>query len=1010
MKRHILSLLLVLCASLSTLAQRVTAEFTNTPLSEALLELERQCPDMRINFVRDDMKDFLVTQSIANLQLKEAIHAVIGNHPVCAVRKKNKFYLSIVPTPTVTISGAVQDGFLKRAVPGLKVSLHHADSTMIRDSLTLSYIIKGDEELTIYATEIAAQDRDYLIHTEARGYADIWKKIQVSTRGGVDVPRLEMRRVIELKEVNVVATKVKMFWKGDTLVYDATAFKLPDGSMLDALIRQLPGVELKENGEIFVNGRKVDELLLGSRSFMRGNKKVLLENLPYYTVKNLKVYEKASDKSEYLGYEVEPKKYVMDVNLKDEYKTGHIANVEAAGGTGERWLARGFLLSFDDEWRYTLLANANNVNESQHIGQDGRWSPQRMPTGRVTTRSVKGEISYKSKDGKVENFFSPDYKYTTTNTEMRSQTETFLDGMTPHSSTESVSKNDSRKVNVYDYLTLKTPFFLNMEGSYTYEKVNGNSWSDFHQWGDTLTASRLTSGLDVSTLSSGFIRLSPTFAINREKKRDLGFWMVFGSYVNKVERASKFKLEQLGTQHTRYNADDYYYKYNQYEFNYGRGHSLPKNWRLSYGVDYTCWDNFAHDNLYHPDTLALPSQLESLAAIQDPSNSYDYRYTKHTEKFHITLYDYIVSHPLPGITLNSQRFHINLDIPVQQHRFDYQRGAIDTLMHYNAVHLNPSADFKQKFGKNDRNEVRASAHFTTHDTNHLWQTIAFRDDSQPLIVRLGNPDLKARQTTGMSFDYANHNGRPHRQEVSVGTRFEYNVRDIAESLSYNPATGVYTYQPINIKGGYNLDGSLNYSRNLDKKSRWSVQSNANASLHHSLDHTTFDYGTKVLLGEAESHLNAVNTLTVSEKAYIQYNKDALHLRATGSINWRHSEGKMVDFETLNAFDYQYGLNGYYTLPKLKTTLSVDATMYSRRGYGSSELNTDDFVLNASLSQSLFKGKLIARIEAFDLLHQLSNTQYAVNAQGRTITWYRSLPHYAMLHLVYHWNKNPKKGK
>ncbi|MCQ2222563.1 MAG: outer membrane beta-barrel family protein, partial [Bacteroidaceae bacterium] len=150
------------------------------------------------------------------------------------------------------------------------------------------------------------------------------------------------------------------------------------------------------------------------------------------------------------------------------------------------------------------------------------------------------------------------------------------------------------------------------------------------------------------------------------------------------------------------------------------------------------------------------------------------------------------------------------------------------------------------------------------------------------------------------------------------------------------------------------------------------------------------------------------TLTVGEKAYIQYNKDALNLRATGSINWRHSEGKMVDFETLDAFDYQYGLNGYYTLPKLKTTLSVDATMYSRRGYGSSELNTDDFVLNASLSQSLFKGKLIARIEAFDLLHQLSNTQYAVNAQGRTITWYRSLPHYAMLHLVYHWNKNPKK--
>jgi hypothetical protein len=88
--------------------------------------------------------------------------------------------------------------------------------------------------------------------------------------------------------------------------------------------------------------------------------------------------------------------------------------------------------------------------------------------------------------------------------------------------------------------------------------------------------------------------------------------------------------------------------------------------------------------------------------------------------------------------------------------------------------------------------------------------------------------------------------------------------------------------------------------------------------------------------------------------------------------------------------------------------SLDGNMYSRRGYGSSELNTDDFVLNASVSQPFFKGKLIARIEAFDLLHQLSNTQYSVNAQGRTETWYRSLPHYVMAHLVYHWNKNPKK--
>ena len=118
----------------------------------------------------------------------------------------------------------------------------------------------------------------------------------------------------------------------------------------------------------------------------------------------------------------------------------------------------------------------------------------------------------------------------------------------------------------------------------------------------------------------------------------------------------------------------------------------------------------------------------------------------------------------------------------------------------------------------------------------------------------------------------------------------------------------------------------------------------------------------------------------------------------------------MSLESLNALDFHYGLESYYTLPRLNTSLAADGTMYSRRGYGSSELNTDDFIVNASVSQPLLKGKLIARLEAFDLLHQLSNTDYAINAQGRTVTWYRSLPHYVMLHLVYHFNKNPQKNK
>ena len=224
---------------------------------------------------------------------------------------------------------------------------------------------------------------------------------------------------------------------------------------------------------------------------------------------------------------------------------------------------------------------------------------------------------------------------------------------------------------------------------------------------------------------------------------------------------------------------------------------------------------------------------------------------------------------------------------------------------------------------------------------------------------------------------------------------------MAQSVTYDPVSGVYTYKPMNVSGAYTVGGKADFSRGLDQNNRWTFQTNADATLDHAVDHAMF-------AGETESHENAVNTTTLYDAAYVQYNKDALNVRLSGDIRWRHSTGQMLDFETLDALDYRYGLSARYTLPRLKTTLSADGTMYSRRGYGSAELNTDDFVLNASLSQPFLKGKLIARVEAFDLLHQLSSTQYSVNAQGRTETWYRSLPHYVMFHLVYHWNRNPKR--
>ena len=906
----------------------------------------------------------------------------------------------------IELSGNVEDGFLKIPLSHAKVSICRADSSVLVDSAAMFTAYNRDLKplFAQYTAKVTTDAKELLVHAQLKGYDDVWQRVSIGKQTKVEVPTLEMRKMreVDLGEVVVKATRVKMFYRGDTIVYDATAFKLPQGSMLDDLIRQMPGVTLNEAGQIFVNGRMVDELMLGSRSFMKGNKKVLMENLPYYTVKDIKVYDRQSDKSMALGYDVDPKKFVMDVNLKEEYQRGYIANVEGAVGTEDRWLGRAFLLGFTDRLRLTLFGNVNNVNESRHIGQSGHWTPASMPQSMVTTRSAATEIDYHMKGDKVKETFSADYTSTTDEQEMRQRYEQFLAGSTPLSISAMRNRSGNRQVKLHNNLSVSKPLYLGTELEFNYATRDGSFNSSFDQWNDSLTASKRTVGM--SEGKAWNVKADIGGAVNVGKnKQHVDYHFTFAHNYDESQQASRYLTEQFASNSRQltHNTSDIYNRQTGGLVNLGYRMPLGKDVRLSVIDQAQIVNRQTHDYLYHPDSLLLPSEIDMLTAITDPSNSYDSHSHMFENSARVSLYQTAKCKPYPDLPMSMeyQRWDIALSLPVRHERLDYERGAIDTVATQNSVFLNTSASYRL-VSMDGKHDLRLSASHN-RSSAQLMSRIGWRDDSQPLIVREGNPGLKGNVTTNANIDYFDKNAHGHQQSFHVGTSLNYYHRSAAQAVSYDPASGVYTYKPMNVKGAYRLNAKFDISRAIDKNRYWTWQTNADAGYHHSIDHA-------MLAGMTASEENVVNTLTLHDGAYIQYNKGALNVRATGDIRWRHSEGKMYDFETLNATDFQYGLSARYTLPRLNTTLSADGNMYSRRGYGSSELNTDDFVLNASISQPFFKGKLIARIEAFDLLHQLSNTQYSVNAQGRTETWYRSLPHYVMLHLVYHWNKNPKK--
>ena len=175
---------------------------------------------------------------------------------------------------------------------------------------------------------------------------------------------------------------------------------------------------------------------------------------------------------------------------------------------------------------------------------------------------------------------------------------------------------------------------------------------------------------------------------------------------------------------------------------------------------------------------------------------------------------------------------------------------------------------------------------------------------------------------------------------------------------------------------------------------------ANAKYTHSVD---FD----VAYDTPSALLSTVKTLRAGLSLRLAYTMGKLTAGIGGKLDSRHSRSSREGFEPINVFDYQYGAILQYTIPVLNLDLSTDFNVFSRRGYGSAEMNTDDLAWNAQLSRSFLKGRLTAKLTAYDILRQISTKAFSINAQGRTETRYNCIPRYVMLSLAYKFTKKAK---
>ena len=563
--------------------------------------------------------------------------------------------------------------------------------------------------------------------------------------------------------------------------------------MLDGLIRQMPGAELKENGDIYINGKKVDYLTLNGKDFFKGQNKVMLENLPYFTVKELKVYDKSTKESQLVGHDVSQKDYVMDVQLKREYNRGYLGNVETGAGTDSRYLARFFGLYYDDHSRASVFANLNNVNENRTPGSDGDWRPSDMPQGLMSTKQTGLHLETEDKDKNWEEEFDATLNWSDADNWSRTATERFATDGNITGGSESWIRQKDFSFNANSWFQMKKPFTLWSSIYINYSNGDRSTGSQDSTLRSTLINRTLNDGLNK------YRQLNMTGSLNYHHKFDWGDAFMLNFTVNYANQkpAENFSLQRTyyaltGSDELRhYYADAHGHNY-QYQAKTTYTLQLLNRWYVQPYVSYAQTMSKSHNLNYRLDWLQdavndrqqiswLPSTRDALATTLDGNNS--------DTQLHIT-------HGYQGgleIHHSTDDEYMSLQLPIDNNdeRVHYIGHGIDTIARRNYTNFSPEfVWYRWGISKSGLQSLSYHSNITRPELTTL---IPKDDTTNPLVTWVNNPELKAHITHNLGIAFVFNNDST-RRFVRLWSNASVTQNAWGTRTTYNQVTGAYTYQ------------------------------------------------------------------------------------------------------------------------------------------------------------------------------------------------------------------------
>jgi Outer membrane protein beta-barrel family/CarboxypepD_reg-like domain len=256
----------------------------------------------------------------------------------------------------VTLKGMVQDTSGVDQPFATVMLLNPKDSALIN-------FTRGDDKGYFEFKNV--KNTDYVLKISFVGYIPYQLSIAPSANAVNDLGGLKMKPITkELMEVVIRTAKAPLSIRGDTIEYNASSFKVPQGSTVEDLLRRLPGIEVDAAGNIKAQGKDVKKLYVDGKSFFGDDPKAATKNLDAETISKVQVFTEKSEQSKLTGVDDGKKEKAMNLELKEEFKKGSFGKVTAAGGNDERWALRGNYNRFNKTAQFSVLGYGNNINET----------------------------------------------------------------------------------------------------------------------------------------------------------------------------------------------------------------------------------------------------------------------------------------------------------------------------------------------------------------------------------------------------------------------------------------------------------------------------------------------------------------------------------------------------------------------------------------------------------------------------------------------------------------------